>query len=50
MPHRGAIASIVRIQSGLRALPSGLRATCADVRLEDGETVLVPLANLEVVG
>lgn len=50
MPHRGAIASIVRIHSGLRALPSGLRAPCADVRLEDGETVLIPLANLEVVG
>jgi len=50
MPHRGAIASIVRIHVGLRALPSGLRAPCADVRLEDGQTVLVPLANLEVVG
>lgn len=50
MPHRGASASIVRIHSGLRALPSGLRAPCADVRLEDGQIVLVPLANLEVVG
>jgi hypothetical protein len=50
MPHRGVIASIVKIHSGLRALPSGLRAPCADVRLESGETVLIPLANLEVVG
>jgi hypothetical protein len=49
-PHRGVIASIAKIHPGLRALPSGLRAACADIRLEGGETVLVPLANLEVVG
>ena len=49
-PHRGVIASIVKVHTGLRALPSGLRAPCADVRLESGETVLIPLANLEVVG
>ena len=49
-PHRGAIASIVKIHAGLQALPSGLRATCADVRLEGGQLALVPLANLEVVG
>lgn len=49
-PYRGAIASIVKIHPSLRALPSGLRAPCADVRLEAGELVLVPLANLEVVG
>ena len=49
-PHRGVIASIVKVHAGLRALPSGLRTPCADVRLESGETVLIPLANLEVVG
>jgi hypothetical protein len=49
-PHRGEIASIVKMHAGLRALPSGLRAPCADVKLESGETLLVPLANLEVVG
>ncbi len=49
-PRQGEVASIVKIHSGLRTLPSGLRAACADVRLETGETVLVPLANLEVVG
>ncbi|MBV6397175.1 MAG: hypothetical protein HFACDABA_02780 [Anaerolineales bacterium] len=49
-PRRGAIASIVKIHTGLQTLPSGLRAPCADVRLEGGELALVPLANLEVVG
>lgn len=49
-PHQGEVASIVKIHNSLRTLPSGLRALCADVRLEAGETVLVPLANLEVVG
>jgi len=49
-PRRGAIASIVKIHAGLQTLPSGLRAPCADVRLEGGELALVPLANLEVVG
>lgn len=49
-PNRGAIGSIARIHPGLRALPSGLRAHCADITLETGEVTLVPLANLEVVG
>ena len=46
----GMIGSITAIKQGLVTLPSGLRAFAADVKLENGETVLVPLANLEVVG
>jgi hypothetical protein len=49
-PHIGMIGSIVAIKPGLSTLPSGLRAPAAEVKLENDETVLVPLVNLEVVG
>lgn len=49
-PAMGMIGSIVAIPRGLTMLPSGLRAPAAEVKLENGETVIVPLVNLEVVG
>ena len=49
-PNAGMIGSISNLRAGLSLLPSGLRAPAADVKLENGETALVPLVNLEVVG
>ena len=49
-PALGMIGSIVAVKPGLTMLASGLRASAAEVKLENGETVVVPLVNLEVVG
>ena len=49
-PHAGMIGSITKLPSGLSNLPTGLRAPAAEVKLENGDNLLVPLVNLEVVG
>ncbi len=49
-PSLGMIGTITAVLRGLTVLPSGLRAPAAEVKLENGDAVIVPLVNLEVVG
>jgi hypothetical protein len=44
------IGTIVALRDGLTTFPSGLKAPAAEIRLETGEQVFVPLTNLEVLG
>jgi len=49
-PNAGMIGTISSLPAGLSRLQSGLRALAAEVKLENNESLLVPLVNLEVVG
>jgi hypothetical protein len=46
-PYLGALGTVADLPEQLRALESGARTRVATVNLEDGEQVLIPLANLE---
>lgn len=47
--HKAPIGVIADLRPGLTALANGVKAPAADVRLENGESLLFPLANLEVL-
>jgi len=49
-PRAGEIGTLNALRPGLTQLPNGLRAPAADIRFENGETVVVPLVNLEILG
>ncbi len=49
-PFACATGTVISLLPGLTTAPSGLRAATAEIRLESGEQILVPLVNLEVIG
>lgn len=49
-PALGQVGTLMGLRDGLVTFPSGLRAAGAEVKLENGEQLLIPLVNLEVVG
>lgn len=48
-PYSDAVGEIVTLPGRPRRLASGITAWCAQVRLESGDTVYVPLENLEII-
>lgn len=48
-PYTGLIGVLETILPGLTLLPNGIRAQAGEIRLENGENVVVPLTNLEVL-
>ena len=49
-PYAGSIGTITSLPPGLSTIPSGLRVPIAEIKLVSGEKIIVPLANLEVIG
>ncbi len=48
-PYHAYTGAIKTLLAGLTEFPSGLRTQAAIVQLDDGESVNIPLANLEVI-
>jgi len=48
-PYAASTGTLVTIRPGKNAFQSGIHAPAAVVRLENGDQVMVPLANLEVI-
>jgi len=48
-PYEGSLGSIVEVRPGMTTLPSGVTAPAAEIQLENGEKMVLPLANLEII-
>ncbi len=48
-PYTGQTGTILHLKPGQTPLPSGLRAPAAEVRLESGDKVMIPLSNMDVL-
>jgi len=48
-PNIGRIGKLIQIKPGTPVLVNGVQVEAGDVRLENGEMVVLPLANLEVL-
>jgi hypothetical protein len=48
-PYQSLIGTLVTLKPGLEVLPNGIKATSAEIELENSIKVKLPLANLEVL-
>jgi hypothetical protein len=48
-PYRSQVGVVIQLGQGMESLPNGLKAFTASIRLENGEIVVSPLANLEIL-
>ncbi len=48
-PYQGRVGIVTALPDGRRKLPSGVRALTAEIQLAEGERVLAPVANLEIL-
>lgn len=48
-PYLGLVGTVVTVPAENTLLPNGLRVRAADVRLDDGTRIVVPLSNLEIL-
>jgi hypothetical protein len=48
-PYQAQTGNLIALRPGLQVFPSGLRAPGAEIQLDNGEEVVLPLANLEIL-